>query len=385
MGQKAKVIHLSTIAMTASKLLRPQCEYFKKLGYEVGFVFSPDREVKASLQRAGFEVSEIFINRKISWTDIISILQLMVYFRRTKPDIVHTHTSKSGIVGRVAARLAGVPYVFHTVHGFPFIEGQNKAKYNFYVTIERWAARFTDVLLSQSLEDVEAAKCLGIRGREGYPIHIGNGINIRRFNPLCFEGQKEQIRQELGIGDVPVITIIGRQTFEKGYAELVHALAQISELDWTALFVGKDEGAGQWIKDALAKHGIAERVYILGERSDVDRLLSVSDIYVLPSYREGVPRSVIEAQAMKIPAVVTNIRGCREVVQDGVTGYLVPPRDSAALAFALHRLLTDPERRTEMGMTARRRVEIEFNENKVFKRVTQAYEATAHCARFSGN
>lgn len=388
-----KVIHVSTIGGTAVALLRPQCEYLSRLGYEVGFVFSPDWVSHAKLTEAGFTVQEIAISRKISVSDVTSALCLAQYFRRVRPDIVHTHTSKAGIVGRVAARWAGVPHVMHTIHGFPFAEGQNRLKYSLYVAIERWAARLTDVLLSQSAEDVETAKRLGIRARQGFPLHIGNGIDLRRFDPARYKGKgkgqhdgedngpdwglspKKTVRQELGLGDVPVITIIARQTFEKGYAELVEALGQLTDVPWEALFVGGDEGAGAWIRENLFRRGLQGRVRMLGQRSDVERILVVTDVYVLPSYREGVPRSVIEAQAMKVPAVVTNIRGCREVVQDGVTGYLVPPKDASALASALRRLLTDPAKRREMGNAARKRMEAHFNEERVFERIATAYEA----------
>lgn len=390
---KVKVIHVSTIGSTAAILLRPQCEFLRALGYDVEFVFSPeqlrpDQENLASstrtgnvastatstLEGAGFRVTHIPISRNIAPADAISVGRLAAYFRRAKPEIVHTHTSKAGVVGRLAARMAGVPHVIHTVHGFPFTEGQSKAKYAAYVAVERWAGRLADILLSQSKEDVETARALGIRAQEGFPLCIGNGIDLRRFDPGRRNQLGEGLRHQLGLGSEPVITIVARLTFEKGYAELVHALARLTDLEWTALFIGADEGAEAWVRSALAEFSLVERVRLLGERPDVERLLSVSDIYVLPSYREGLPRSVIEAQAMKVPAVVTNIRGCREVVTDGVTGLLVPPKDSEALAAALRCLLLHPAARLQMGEEARRRMEREFDEEQVFKRIATAYE-----------
>ncbi|MBE3584479.1 MAG: glycosyltransferase family 4 protein [Limnochordaceae bacterium] len=380
--RKVKVIHVSTIGSTAAVLLRPQCEYLRALGYDVEFVFSPDQGhstggggAKHTLEAAGFQVTEIPISRDISAADAVSVARLAAYFRQAKPDVVHTHTSKAGVVGRLAARLAGVPHVIHTVHGFPFAEGQNKAKYAAYVAIERWAARLADILLSQSKEDVETARALGIRSRKGYPLYIGNGIDLRRFDPERFKDQREELRRGLVLSSSPVISIVARLTFEKGYGELVKALAQLADLEWNALFIGADEGAGPWIRNALAESGLEGRVRLLGERSDVEQLLSISDVYVLPSYREGVPRSVIEAQAMRVPAVVTDVRGCREVVSDGVTGLLVPPKDPNALALALRRLLLEPALRRQLGEQARRRMELEFDEERVFERIAAAYES----------
>lgn len=372
--RRIRVIHVSTIGMTATNLLRPQCEYLKKLNYEVGFVFSPDPSSRRILASAGFDVFEVHISRSISCTDVVSVLELAKYFRRTSPDIVHTHTSKAGVVGRLAARLACVPYVIHTIHGFPFIDGQHPLKYNFYTTIERWAGRLTDMLLSQSMEDVSTAERLGIRARCGYPVYIGNGIDVNRFDPERLSRVKQDVLREIGISTQTVITIIGRQTIEKGYLELVEALGMLKHLEWSALFVGGDEGAGNLIRRRLSDLDIEKRVKLLGHRTDVERLLAVTDIFVLPSYREGVPRSVIEAQAMAIPVVTTNIRGCREVVADGKTGYLVPPRDPNGLATALLSLLTDAQKRAAMGKEGRARVEENFDERLVFERIAQSYE-----------
>lgn len=368
-----RVIHVCTIGPTARHLLLPQCEYLRQHGYEVGFVFSPDGTA-ADLRNAGFTVGEVFISRSITPADAWSVMALARYFRQVRPDIVHTHTSKGGAVGRLAARLAGVPHVVHTIHGFPFIEGQKPLKYGLFVRAERLLARMTDLLLSQSLEDVETARKLGIRARLGFPFHIGNGVDLRRFNPERFSAaEREMIRKQEGISEGPVIAMIGRMTAEKGHLDLISALAALRELPWSCLLIGPDEGLEAEVRRRLLRAGLDSRVRILGQRLDVDRLLAISDIYVLPSYREGVPRSVIEAQAMGLPAVVTNIRGCREVVQHGETGLLVEPGNPAQLARALGQLLQDAELRNRMGTAARLRAQALFDEQHVFKRILQSY------------
>lgn len=153
----------------------------------------------------------------------------------------------------------------------------------------------------------------------------------------------------------------------------MEALAALKNLPWVAMFIGPDEGAGAEIERRIAANGLTGRVRMLGSRDDVDVLLVISDIYTLPSYREGVPRSVIEAQAMGLPAVVTDIRGCREVVVDGETGRIVPPGDAAALASALRELLTDQGKRRRMAIAARSRAKEHFDERKVFARLEEAY------------
>lgn len=368
-----KIVHVCAVEFTARHLLLPQCEYIRDLGHDVGFVFSPSEKAD-ELRRRGFRVKEISISRQISPLDVASICELAAYFRREKPDIVHTHTSKGGVVGRVAARLAGVPHIVHTIHGFPFAEGQPRAKYMLYATIERWVAKFTDVLLSQSREDVDTATRLGIVARRGAPMYIGNGIDLSRFSRERFSAaQTDEIRSSLGIGDEPVLTTIARLTLEKGYAELVEALSCCTGLPWTALFVGPDDGAQSAIQHMVDQHGLTERVRILGQRNDVDKLLAITDVFVLPSYREGVPRSVIEAQAMGVPAVVTNIRGSREIVIHGQTGLIVPVRRPAELAEALSRLLENPSLRQQLGQAAERHARACFSETQVFKRIAAVY------------
>ncbi|MEW6724063.1 MAG: glycosyltransferase family 4 protein [Bacillota bacterium] len=369
-----KIIHVCAVGFTAEHLLLHQGEHMRSLGHEVGFVFSPS-PIAGVLRRRGFPVQEISIAREITPADLISVYKLALYFRSVQPDIVHTHTSKGGFVGRLAARLAGVPYVVHTVHGFPFSEGQTWAKYVLYSRIERWVGRLTDVLLSQSKEDVATAVQLGIVARRGAPVHIGNGIDLARFNPKKFTpARKAEIRRSLGLGNEPVVTIIARLTLEKGYGELVQALGACAALSWAALFVGPDDGAKGIIERLVAQQGLTARVRMLGHRDDVDELLAVTDVFVLPSYREGVPRSVIEAQAMGVPAVVTDIRGCREIVLPGETGIVVPPRNSAELARALARLLQDPQLRECLGIAAECHARTQFSETAVFERIAAVYQ-----------
>lgn len=373
-----RVIHVTTIGITAYRALLAQCSYFRQCGMEVGFVFSPSPEGKTLRQR-GFPVQEIYIPRIINpWSDARAVINLRNYFGVVRPDIVHTHTSKAGVVGRVAARMAGVPLVFHTVHGFPFHEGMSWGKRLVYRQIERWLGGYTDVMLSQSAEDVNTAAEVGIRSKRGGLVHIGNGIDLNEFSPgKHTPRQLSEIKARLGISEtIPVVTMIGRINREKGYHDLVKALHLDRELPWHALFIGPDEDFLNDLMKQIDNFGLRERINILGMRSDIIDLLAVSDIYVLPSYREGMPRSLIEAQAMALACVATDIRGCREVVEKDVTGFLFQPGDHAALAGLLSKLLLDSGLRYRMGQAGRKRVESYFNEYEVAKKVMDLYEET---------
>jgi len=371
-----RVIHVTTIGITAYRALLGQCRHFRQRGLEVGFVFSLSPEGE-KLRRLEFPVKEITIDRKINpWSDIKAILKMFHFFRDVKPDIVHTHTSKAGVVGRIAARMAGVPNVIHTVHGFPFHPGMPKTKYRVYRQIEKWMAGITDVMLSQSEEDVINASKMGIKPRRGDLIYIGNGVDLTEFDPCKFHPcQRLRVRESLGInGTDPVITLIGRINREKGYDDLVEALHMVRDMPWQALLVGSDEGFLTSLKHQINSSGLQEKIRILGFRNDITDLLLATDIYVLPSYREGLPRSLIEAQAMALPCVATAIRGCREIVEEGVTGFLFKPGDRKALGAALHKLLTEPEIRLEMGLAGRRRMLRYFDEAEVGRKVMAIYE-----------
>lgn len=371
-----RVIHVTTIGITSYRALLAQCRYFRGKGLEVGFVFSPSPEGEM-LRRLNFPVKEIYIDRKINpWSDVKSILKIFNYFRAIQPDIVHTHTSKAGVVGRMAARMAGVSNIIHTVHGFSFHPGMTKLKYRAYEQIERWMAGITGFMLSQSEEDVVTAFRLGIKSRRGDLLHIGNGVDLTEFDPGNHSPQQRLcLKTGLGIRETePVITIIGRMNREKGYHDLVEALQRLRDMPWQALFIGPDEGFLASIKEQVSHYSLGDRIQILGQRSDITELLAVTDIYVLPSYREGLPRSLIEAQAMALPCIATDIRGCREVVEEGVTGFLIKPGDSAALGEALRKLLPDPGLRLRMGQEGRRRMHWFFNETEVARKVMAIYE-----------
>lgn len=373
--KRRRIVQVCPAGMTAKKLLLPQCMHLREKGYEVGFVFSPSPEAQ-EIRELGFAVKELAITRgRIAPVDVASIFHLSRYLASIKPDIVHTHTDKGGGVGRIAARLASVPCIIHTVHGFAFGEGQSPVKYRAYSLMERQLSKYTDIVLSQSSEDVETARRLGISARAGYPIWIGNGVDVRLFDKSRFTlAEQSSLRCALGIGSEPILVIVARLTFEKGYRELIEALDACADLPWTALFVGRDDGDGPAIRQLLAQHSIVHRVHLLGDRNDIPLLLAVSNLFVLPSYTEGVPRSVIEAQCMGLPVVTTDVRGCREVVVDQQTGIIVKPKDPVSLANAVRTMLQDSTMRLEYGNNGRLRARQRFSEKAVFDRIESAYE-----------
>jgi glycosyltransferase involved in cell wall biosynthesis len=286
--------------------------------------------------------------------------------------VVHTHTPVASLIGRAAARLAGVPVVAYTAHGFYFHERMRPAARRLFVMLERFGGRLTDFTFTQSREDCDAAVRLGIVDPERV-LHIGNGVNLDRFDPARLRPHRERIRQGLGIDPgAPVVSIIGRLVREKGYLELIEAFARVAAKFPDACLVavaaaleGAHDDASRDVKQSIDRLGLADRVRILDAATPAEEVLAASDVYVLPSHREGFPRSILEAMAMGLPVVATNVRGSREIVIDGVTGTLVEVGDVSALGGALVDLLADRDRRVAFGAKGMSIARTDFDESAV--------------------
>jgi glycosyltransferase involved in cell wall biosynthesis len=246
-----------------------------------------------------------------------------------------------------------------------------------YVWLERITLAFSHYNFSQNPEDIPVAVAEKISRPERLE-QIGNGIPLGRFDPAAVsEDKRRAIRKQLGYTDEHlVVGMVGRLVAEKGYYDAFEAARLIKQRVPHArfLFVGRFEPKFDAIKpEDLERYGIADVAQFLGHRDDVDQLYAAMDIFTLPSHREGFPRSVMEAAAMAKPSVVTQIRGCRQTVDDGVTGLMVPLRDPPALAAALERLLESPADRARMGAAARAKAIREFDETKIIDSIIAAY------------
>jgi glycosyltransferase involved in cell wall biosynthesis len=332
------------------------------------------------ITRGGIPVKAIsFPPRYTPVHDLRVVIRLARFFRQQRFDIVHTHTVKPGLLGRIAARLAGVPIVIHTVHGFHIWDDMSAFEWRFFLWIERFAARFCDLLLSQNHEDIEMAIrehiCSAARIQ-----YLGNGIDISYFHPDQVSADHvAKLRRELGVApNQYLVGMIGRLVRLKGYYDYMEAARSLKTQGEPIRFVtvglATPEKADALSPEALiAQYGLEGTMCHLGKRDDVRELIAAMDTLVLASYTEGVPRVLMEAAAMGKATVGTDVRGTREVIVDGQTGYLVPVRNPAALADGIRRLLGDRQRAQEMGLAARRRAEKHFDERHFFWRTDIEY------------
>lgn len=374
---KPRLLQLCAVDYTAYFLLLPLARALRD-EYEVHFA-SSSGEFAAEIQSEGFSYHQIPMERSYNIiAHIRSTWLLTRLMKRERFQVVHTHTPIASLVGRLAARLAGVPVVVYTAHGFYFHERMRPLLYRLFVWLEKMGGRFTDFTFTQSSEDCSAAVALGI-SEEDRVLHIGNGVDLSRFDPDRLRGSRDDVRQSLGIAPKdPVVSIVGRIVREKGYLELLDAFERVVGRlpDAHLVIVGSTlEGAHDDVSDevrhAIDRPGLAGRVHLLPSESPVEKLLAASDVYTLPSHREGLPRSILEAMAMGLPVVATNIRGSREVVADGATGTLVEIGRIDELATALVDLLDDPGRRQAYGERAQAIARREFDESVVIDKQRQ--------------
>lgn len=288
--------------------------------------------------------------------DARALGELVGLLRQQEYDIVHTHSSKAGVLGRVAARLVGVPIVVHTVHGFPFHPYMNRVVRDIFVATEKWAASLCDKLIMVSELNRQDAIRLGIAPADKM-VTIYSGIDLAAFNRPVASHEK---RRQLGLDtSSPVVGTVGRLTDQKAPQDFVRAAKQVLQHRPEAQFVLVGDGPLRSEVEALI--GSEQRVRVLGNRPDVPEILCVLDVFVLSSLWEGLGRALTEAMATGVPVVATSVDGVPELVKDGETGFLIPPRRPDLLAQQIIYLLDHPDVGRRLGAQARVRVSPQFD------------------------
>lgn len=374
-----KVAHVATVDLSLRYLLLNQLQSIRDHGYDVAAISAAGPDVPF-IEEHGIPHFDVPMTRRFTpLADLKALVALTQLMRRERFDVVHTHTPKAGLLGQLAARLSGVPIVVNTLHGFYFHDGTKPVVRRFYVLMEWIAARCSDVILSQNKEDIATAIDEGIAKPELLK-WLGNGIDIERFDRTRLDDETlDALRADIGLdADAPVVGFVGRLVEEKGILDLLEAaktvVAQHPRAQFLVVGPYDDEKPDALRPDIAERYGIASHCRFLGMRHDMPELYALMDVLVLPSYREGFPRAPMEASAMGVPCVVTDIRGCRDTVDHGVNGLLFAAGDSGALADAINELLADEGRLREMGDAGRSIAEDRFDERKVFDRVLAEYE-----------
>ncbi len=351
-----RVAHLTTVDMSLFLLLRTELVADLEAGCEVIGISAPGSYVSQLANLGIRHVAVPSLSRK--WAprrDLAAVRELARVLRAVRPDVLHTHTPKAGVLGRIVGRAVQVPIIVNTCHGLWASPDDRLLKRALVYAAEALAGRFSDAELYQNGEDRQRLRHVvgADRGRT-----VGNGIDLARFRPDPVS--RARTRAELGITDGELLVGgVGRRVAEKGIVEFAMAARALSD-SATFVWVGpQDEEKRDRIVQDL------DAVRFIGPRADMEAVYPALDVFVLPSYREGFSRSAMEAAASGCAMVLTDIRGCREIGRHDEHLLLVPARDPVAVTGAVARLLDDADLRARLGRNARHRALQEFDQRRV--------------------
>jgi len=376
-----KICRISTVPFFMVSQLKSQVEYLRDIGMQVVLVSSEGPEWSMINTGQGLSVKIINIPRSLKpWQDFIAFIRLTHFFLIHRFDIVHSMTPKAGLLTALAAFISGIPIRLHTFTGQRWVTLKG---------LMRWSLRAADTLIG-----ILNTKCYADSGsqaqflvKEGILSSrriavIGQGslagVDMSRFNPDHWSlSIKQQLRQSLSIAaSSKILIFVGRISPDKGIAELISAFYELLNMNYDVdlLLVGPhDQDCGGKSSLDLNSAKQCSKIHYIGYTECPESYLAISDIFCLPSYREGFGTVVIEAAAMGLPTVGTTINGLIDAVTDGETGILVPPRDDRALLAALKRLLDHPDELDRMGREARNRCSQHFDANQVNEKVAEEY------------
>ena len=376
-----RVAHITPTDRIAYLMLRKRLAHLRDFGYDISIICgrSPDSKYEADLHAAGFNVIHVPFEREIApMVDARCALAIYRTIRSNSFEIVHSHNPKGGLLGPVVAKLSRKPLVLHTVHGFLFNENARGLHRVLAQGAERWTAAWCDHLFFQSEEDYRYA-CEHNFKPHGQ-LHLeGNGVDEKYFDPQLYPQARAEKRRELGLGESDIVVgMVGRLVAEKGYREFFEMAGRVAsrwpEVRFLNVGISEPEQSDAIDpRDLANKNGLKDKCVLLDSRGDMAELYLAMDVAVLPSHREGIPRAIMEAAAMGLPAVATDIRGTREVVEDSGTGFLFPLRDVDSFVSKIECLLLDADLRKKMGEAARLRVLSKYTETATSKRLDRRY------------
>jgi len=378
--ERTRVLHVITRLIVGgaqentlytASLLNPAC-------FDVQVVCGPQTGSEGSLieeaRMGGIALSILpeLVRQIDPLKDLIALHKLRRIIRHGRYQIVHTHSSKAGVLGRLAAWLEGVPIIIHSVHGWSFHDFMPTISRRTYVQLEKTMARFTQMLIVVSEQDKRKGLAAGI-GNEGQYRLIRSAIPLEEFKPCLHK--RAEVRRELGFSeDAPVIGCVGRFSAQKNPLAWIDAAARVARARPQARFLLVGDGPlRSQVEAAAAGLGIADRLILTGLRRDPARMMSAMDIFLLTSLWEGLPRVIPQAMSLGLPVVATQADGTSDIIQDGISGYLCPPGSPECLAGRCTELIDDPIRRLEMGEKGRLSLGKEYDLGKMIAQIESLY------------
>lgn len=377
--KRNKLIRIATVPISLDKLLSGQLGYMNAF-YDVTAISSESENLQKIASKEKVTVHCVEMSRKITpIQDIKAIINLYKYLKKEKTLIVHTHTPKAGMVGMIASKLASVPIRLHTVAGLPLMEikGIKRNILNFVEKVTYACATMIypnskglyDFILNQKFTKKEKLKVIANGS--------SNGINTEYFNPKHFsEDKKSNLKQELGINENDFVFIfVGRLVKDKGINELVQAFSKLKTQSSKILLVGPfEEELDPLLPKTLSEIKNNKNIISVGFQQDVRPYFAISNALVFPSYREGFPNVVMQAGAMELPSIVTDINGCNEIIVENKNGIIIPTKNTNAIFDAMNKLLNDRELYRELKQNAREMIVSRYEQEVVWKAILAEYK-----------
>jgi len=369
-----KLIHVVTVPQSLV-FFRGQLDFMKELGLSVEIIAGPGEGIEAFAREEGVKVHVVPMARRIDpVADLEAIRMMRRIYRGVRPDIVHAHTPKGGLLGVLSARSARVPLVVYQLRGLRLATLAG-ARRRLFELVERTSLNTAHGVVANSHSLRREVIDLGLTS----PDHIevlgagsGNGVDARgRFDPMqVTAARRAELRASIGVArDDVLVLYMGRLVSDKGVRELAGAWRAVARSHPRAkiVLIGGEDATDPVPAEDLAAFVPENRAIRLPWTTDACSWYGAADVVVLPTYREGMPNVLLEAAAMEKPVVATRVAGCVDCVLDGETGTLVPPRDAHALAEAIAKYLDDPELRSRHGRQARRHVLCEFDPMRLWR------------------
>lgn len=380
-GEKIRVLYIITQLDLggAQKNVLELAAALDKNRYQVTLISSEGLLASAALNLAGVTVKFLrSLTRPVNpLRDIPALIILARFIKRHQIDIVHTHSSKAGILGRWAARAAGAPVILHTIHGWGFHEWQLSALRTFFVSLERWTARITQRLIAVAQSDIHTGLACGIGTADKYVL-IRHGITRSEFADGRMEGRNK--KKEFNIReDAPVVGMAACFKPQKAPRVFLQAAALVKKSCPRARFVLAGDGALRGRLEKLREQlGLREEVIFAGWQRDMPRMMAMWDVFALTSLWEGLPVVFLEAMATGLPVVATPAGGAREVIKEGVNGFLVPFNDAPAMAEKIVLLLQDRQLARRMGEAGKRMLAAAYEKEYMVGEIDRLYTALLH-------
>lgn len=380
-----KLIRITTVPLSLKVLLKGQLRFMASNGFDVKGVSSEGEELREVHENEGIAVEAITMSRKITpFQDLKSLWQMWNFLRKEKPQIVHTHTPKAGIIGMLAARLAGVPHRLHTVAGLPLMEatGTKRKILNFVEKLTYSSATrvypnskgLYDFILQNNFTQSNKLKIIANGS--------SNGIDTTFFSPdQVTELERVTLREKLNIQpDDFVFVFVGRIVSDKGINELIKAFSELQTVEnkpagiKLLLVGGLENDLDPLNPETLAEINQNKDIISVGFQQDVRSFFAIADALVFPSYREGFPNVVMQAGAMGLPSIVSDINGCNEIIIEGENGLIIPSKNVEKLKEKMLALAKDKNLYTKLKGNSRRMIENRYEQSVVWNALLEEYE-----------